>query len=398
MNTSNEILAALKLLKTKENTGYCSTLANICKLIIELKKDSSFSTSIGSVITAKKAIEALPDMPKELHWQRVSDWQAQRKKTINNINMFEARQTLTFATKTGTYSVDVPTNNKFYSYIMSLCGIAYEVAPAEKELTNCKNRVIVSGEVIEKIKIAAKFVGKDTLRPAMMHVCVDVRANGVRIAATDANKMYYTPAMPAKDVIEDLPTITQRFNEPINALQILIPADVVSKFPKKFDSNYNVSFDVFENNTCKISGYGIDITFDMFDHKTWGNYPDYLAVIPNYSEYMQFDRVQFIDLLKNVLPAADRTTNQVKLHLNGQIDMSCKDVDFETESKAYMYYNSKNFKDVDIAFNGKLLQTTLKYLPGKNIKMWQHGENTRSAIFEGENSDCVLVMPQRLND
>lgn len=155
----------------------------------------------------------------------------------------------------------------------------------------------------------------------------------------------------------------------------------------------------------KIKGIGelhilpegeIMVNGNVYSTFTDRNFVDYRVVVPEYDKAMQFDRVTFIDNCKMVLPHANKSTAQITLHLNGSIAMHTQDVDFSFESDVSMPYISKEFKDTDIAFNGNFLIECLSIFKDENIKMLSNGISTQASIFTNDN-DTVLIMPLMLN-
>jgi len=112
---------------------------------------------------------------------------------------------------------------------------------------------------------------------------------------------------------------------------------------------------------------------------------------------MEFNREQMIKNVNKVLPYANKSTNLVSFHLNGQIDLHTQDIDFSFECDATMPYIRKDFKDTDIAFNGKFLNEALSIFKSNTVNMYSEGQATKAAIFT-DNTDSVLLMPLMLNN
>lgn len=359
---ANEILQALNLPKTKENTGYCSTLANICKLIIELKKDSTFTATLSEIKTAKELIDALPVMPDFTSHNRINQWQSDRYTTLNNINNFEQYQPLQFTTNTGKYSVNVPTDNEFYNYITSLCGLCEIAAKKETVLfeISLNSNVLIN---------AANHCGNDSLRPEFMHVLLHNMDNELQIISTDAHCMFMS---------QKIETDCE------NEYQILIPATLCKGLKK----NNNVKVQILAGGKISVNGkVGIN---------DFCKFPEYWNVIPQDNQYsMDVESSVMLSNLSQIMVAADRNTNRVTFSINGHIDMLCEDLDFETKSIAAMDYIVSNVPDMEIAFNGKLLAKCLKTFDKDNITFSTSGLSTRAVIMNGCH-DSILLMPIEL--
>lgn len=106
---------------------------------------------------------------------------------------------------------------------------------------------------------------------------------------------------------------------------------------------------------------------------------------------MKFDVKEFKATITKLLPYSG-TVNRISLHLNGAIEMRCEDIDYGKECAYKMTYISKEFPDMTIHLNGKLLLNALKIFKDKEIKMYSDGGSSRAITLTNGN-ETALVMP-----
>lgn len=447
MKTSNEILQALRLSKSKEVMNFCSKLASIFIFLTSIKDMIIEAAIIGTGFTIdkdgklldkvkmrlmynqsmlsnyryndkhiKELNRSLSSLCCELSNVRETLWKKRKNKSnteleakrdqldadikaINDeielfvkaednrlqkldIGISDMRKELKlFAgsqievkTNKGEYRFYVPIANAFYYAVLRLLNIPFEVAKVE--VISAKYKFITYPEIIECIKKAAKFVSDDDLRPVFQCVCLDFSDKGLQVISTDAHRMYYSKYF--------------SFEKGINNTQLLISPESVKVLCKvKPDYENALTISVFNDNTADING----IAIKLFTEK---KYPDYKVVIPEYTLSMEFEKDNFIQNVKKVMPFANKSTTQINFHLNGNIEMTAQDVDFSFESIAQVAYLSKDLPDTDIAFNGKFLVEACGVFKDKTLKMYHDGKNTHAGIFTN-GKDSVLVMPLMLN-
>jgi len=447
-----EILQALRLTKSKETNNYCSKLASIFEFIkvvkdtikeaaivltgctinsrgklmdmVEIEKEYKYSR-LNNYRYNDKAVQKLTDEQSKVRLQygRVKDELWKKRKNKNNselegqrdelaagineferqkealveaekqrleklvfdivemrneLNLFEGNK-INVTTDKGSYSFYLPVNNAFYYAACRLLNISFEMAGVETIDKTVLHTFITWPWHIENIKKAFACVSKDNLRPAMTGVCLDFKKEGLQIVATDAHRMYYSQRMNCEGIKEDTRII-------------IAPEGVKALCRLKMAQDTPLTITVYNDNTASFNGCEVRLIDARF--------PDYPVVIPQYDNYMAFDKDSFAANVKKVIPYANKATNQVNFHLNGNIALHSEDIDFAFECDAEMPYNSKNFEDLDIAFNGKFLLDTMATFKEKELKMYHCGGSngqSKAAIFTNDN-DSVLVMPIYLND
>src|ERR1035437_5133149 len=171
--------------------------------------------------------------------------------------------------------------------------------------------------------------------------------------------------------------------------QLLIQYESVKKLSISKPVKKEIYITLFNDNTALINGIEVNLLPDT-------KYPDYKAVIPEYESKMAFDREQVISNVKSVMVYSNKSTNQVNLYLNGNIQLSSQDVDLAFESGLSMPYISKEFQDCKSGFNGKFLSEALSIFKTNKVDMYSEGNSQKAAIFT-DGIDKVLLMPLMLN-
>lgn len=84
--------------------------------------------------------------------------------------------------------------------------------------------------------------------------------------------------------------------------------------------------------------------------------------------------------------------------LIGKIKFSAQDVDFSFEAETKMPYVEKQFPDLEIAFNGKFLCTTLATFKDDVVSMYHDGKRNSTCGIFSDGKDNILVMPLMMNN
>lgn len=354
---ANQILSALNLPTGSYNTKHASKLAGIYAFLKEIKEQ---------IISAVVTHEAHP-----LFFGRHTEKEYKRNVWTTNVKNKgkEVRSNIIrVTTKTGDYSFAVPVHNDFYIAVCSLLGISH--VPKEAITGKAIESIAVSSAILKSIGRAAKFVSEDALRPAMQQVCITFENGTAAVAATNAYWLYLSPKFESTYQGE-------RF-------QVLLGVESAGKVSKIVASGERVAIDILPGDQVSIAGS----VFDRF----MAHYPQYECVVPEYSQYLSFDRVLFASTVKAVLPCANPSTNMVNFHVNGVINVNACDIDFNYESTREIPYVQKTIPDMDISFNGKMLLKTLANFKDKQLKMYSAGQSQSAAIISND-TESVLLMP-----
>ena len=380
---TTQILKALNIVSNQYTRTHCSKLADIFSLLKEIKKD------ITEVLLLESEL---------VYIGKTTEIKYRNREIVSNGIEMEGQKIQVTFTK-GVYTFTLPIDNEFYFAVCELLKIDYKAK--EIETVEVLQTITVESNVITAIKKASKIVSKDDLRPAMQCVMLHFTDKGCKVVSTDAHRLYYsriyesnlkaeTKLLLSPDAVKAISSIKDKGE---NITIELLPAigvvtcqdDFWNKDIEKWESKDRIEDKYF----ALINGIKVEL---WQEHK----YPDYECVIPKYEQKMVFNKDTFVSKMKQVLPYANKATNQIAFHLNGKIEMMAQDVDFSFESTSEMPYISKDFIDTDIAFNGKFLIECLGMIKAKEISMYHEGINTRGGIFTDGIDNCLL-MPLMLN-
>ena len=211
------------------------------------------------------------------------------------------------------------------------------------------------------IQTAIKFIGRDELRPAMMHVCL---SDG-QIAATDAHMLYFMDSNIKVDK------------------ELLINGEVI-KFLALFGDKYELSIG---ERYYKLQNEAVEIICRLCDER----YPAYRDVLPTgFKTTLTVDKKALIDAVNK----ADKMTNSVTHALEFELDankfvVSGQDITLGTEySKDLTKYATVAGEPVTIYYSAKFLQKLIGIIEGDCIT-FQMQESNRGSVVNGS----VLIMP-----
>jgi DNA polymerase III sliding clamp (beta) subunit (PCNA family) len=436
-----QILTALNLPGTKDNKQFCSKLEKICSLINEVKKLPFFSFELGATVSNAELIAKVdsykndPYYPKHIGSDRKIESNFNSAWTANEIiNTFPAYQALTIRFgdihlegAAGEYKFDIPTNNAFCNYIMSLIGCNVTTSEASQETAKKPYyRAILPAGIIDRIKAALPYVSTDSLRPNLGGVCLSFIDNKhVDITACDAHRLYlsnttceasssknksHTFILPV-DFCKKLIAFKRKdIDEPVELRVYRETIVTIETFTKYYDKQGDRLPEPIEIKKPKVDN---QLTFDVVN-TSGGNlslagvfiqgafkYPRYQDVIPALADQpynIEVDKATLINHIALNLPVANQTTNQIQFHFNGKVAVQAFDIDFSRESKTeFDYISSTKRDDFDIAFNGKLLIDILKNIKCKTVKLAMSQATRAMHICEPGRDDIRIIMPLMLS-
>jgi len=351
---SNEILKAIGI-PQKGNSEVGRHYATIHKLLVEVKDD---------IVSGELIQGSERDFDRDIN------------------NEIIIQMDLKVTTKNGCYKFPVPIDNDYFYSLCDLVGIPY--SNTKVEITEFKRGFIISHSmpfVFNKIKNAAKFVGKDAFKPQLSCVCFDFNGECMQIVATDAARLYLSPKLnfEANDK---------------TPFQLLVSSESVKEL-------CSVKVDEYEPLIIKVvdeeTAYFNNIKVSLYDG--YQKFPDYKAVLPN-TESLQpvsFDANDFVKSVKQMIPSAmDKNMPIVTILSNGgdayknQLHISAESLDFDTDASTRLNCNCESSFDMEVSFNGKLLAESLAIFKGQDIQMFAANER----VFSFTNGiDTVLVSP-----
>lgn len=237
--------------------------------------------------------------------------------------------------------------------------------------------------LLEGINKTIFATSSDDLRPAMTGVFVQMDDSGVTFVSTDAHKL-------VKYTFKEINSgVQSSLILPKKALGLLKNALSDTPGIVKVSFSRTNAFFYFDNQTivCRL----ID-----------ARYPEYGAVIPKDSpNVMTIVRQDLLNSLKRIANYANKTTNQVKLHISEKgLTIEAEDLDFSNKAREQMpcYYEGQSMV---IGFNAKFLIEMLNVIGGDNVRLMLSSPN-RAGILRMEQETVgedllMLVMPVILN-
>jgi len=289
-------------------------------------------------------------------------------------------------TQTSNYKFMLPYIAEIFNPFAALLGLQFIGVEDKIEVLQY---IEVSSEIIGKINKAAKFVSKDTLRPNMQCVLLHFKDNSVKVVATDAHKLYMSEEFKINHIGEAKFLINT--NGLMNLAKHKAKAETV-KLEFLHPTKETIYKEVVESDTQFM--YIDSVKVELL-HNT--QYVNYECVMPQFETKMKFERKALIGLVKQILPATNKTTNQINFHLNGNISAMGCDVDFSFEANSSIDYISKDFADCDISFDGKLLNECLSSFKDNTLNFYSNGKPTQAAIITND-VESILIMPLMLNN
>lgn len=227
--------------------------------------------------------------------------------------------------------------------------------------------------------------GNDDLRPVMSGIYFELGADDVRFVATDAHKLVRysrTDVSASKGAAFIVP------KKPLNLLKGSLTA-----------TNAEVTIAYNENN-ASFTFDNIVLVCRLID----GKYPNYEAVIPKKNpNKLTIDRATFLNSVRRVSIFANKTTHQVRLHINGsQVTISAEDLDFANEAKESLPCGYEG-EEMTIGFNSRFLLDMLNNLGSDTVVLEMSAPNRAGILLPGEGGEAgedilMLVMPVMLNN
>lgn len=289
-------------------------------------------------------------------------------------------QPITFSVDLETFAITI--NSAFGQYeLAGEDGNDYPRLPEPDAVESVDIPAVLLLEGINKTLFATS---SDDLRPAMTGVLLQFDSNGVNFVATDAHKLVkytFTEISPSSSASLILP------KKALNLLKNALADSVASVRIAYSKSN---AFFYFDNQVviCRL----ID-----------ARYPDYAQVIPKENpNVMSVVRQDFLNSLKRIANYANKTTNQVKLHITEKgLTIEAEDLDFSNKAREQMpcYYQGDS---ITIGFNAKFFVEMLGVIGGDNVRLL-FSSPSRAGILRQEEEVAgedllMLIMPVILNN
>lgn len=287
-------------------------------------------------------------------------------------------QPLTFTIDQDSFAVEITTLNGQYK-LAGENGSDFPKTPVMDDVDSVKVRSSVLLSAISKSLFA---VSNDEMRPAMNGVYFQIDFNTLTFVATDAHKLVrYT----FNDVESSVNTSFIVPKKGLNLLKSALPADEL----------ITISF----NKTNVFFEYeGVNLVCRLID----GRFPDYNAAIPqNNPNKMTIGRSELQNTLKRIAIYANKTTNQVALHItDGKLTVNAQDLDFSNEATEQLPCTLEG-EAISIGFSAKFLAEILGVLDSDQVIFELSVPSRAGLILPTQNKPSeeltMLLMPIMIN-
>lgn len=222
----------------------------------------------------------------------------------------------------------------------------------------------------------------DELRLAMTGILVQLDFNKILFVSTDAHKL-------VKYVFQGISNDV--------ATQFILPKKTCNLLKNVLPANTEVEISFNKSNAFFTFGNSI-LACRLIDAK----YPDYNAVIPvDNPNVLTVNRSQLLQSLRRIAIYANKTTNQVALHVDeGSLTISSQDLDFSNEATEQLTCAFKG-KSMTIAFNGKFLIEMLGVMTNDEVCFRLSTPNRAGIVTPAEETKgqdlVMLIMPVLIN-
>ncbi len=289
-------------------------------------------------------------------------------------------QPLTFSVDNKHHGVAINSDQGTYK----MTGFNGAEFPKSPVLEGASKLTLPAGTLATAINKTIFATGNDDLRPVMSGIYFELTEEDVRFVATDAHKLvrYKRTDIQAPKAANFIVP-----KKPLNLLKNTLSG-----------TNADVNVEFNENNAA----FRFDNTV-LVCRLIDGKYPNYEAVIPKVNpNKLTIDRATFLSSIRRVSIFANKTTHQVRLHINGsQLTVSAEDLDFANEAseKLTCAYDGE---EITIGFNSRFILDMLNNLDTEQVVLEMSAPNRAGILLPGEAGEhgedvLMLVMPVMLN-
>lgn len=290
-------------------------------------------------------------------------------------------QPLTFSVDAKHFGVEINSDQGKYK----MTGFNGAEFPRSPQLEDAAKMSLPAGTLATAINKTIFATGNDDLRPVMSGIFFELTAEDVRFVATDAHKLvrYKRTDLQAPKAASFIVP-----KKPLNLLKNTLAG-----------TNAEVTIEFNENNAA----FRFDNTV-LVCRLIDGKYPNYEAVIPKTNpNKLTIDRASFLSSIRRVSIFANKTTHQVRLHINGsQLTVSAEDLDFANEANEKLTCSYEG-DEITIGFNSRFLMDMLNNLSTEHVMLEMSAPNRAGILLPGEAGEAgedvlMLVMPVMLNN
>ena len=266
-------------------------------------------------------------------------------------------------------------------------GENYPMPNIEKEETT--NKAMTCPQLQNAIAHTSFCVANDEIRMVMNGVCFDFLENGLVCAATNGRKLIrYTD----KHVKSQNDGVPQTFIMPSKVCNILLSCLATQDEQALTEIQ-------FTSKNIQVAGTDFRLTARLIE----GRFPNYNAVIPSETAInVEFDKKEFVETLKHVLPLGDQENQLVALKFEkGHVTVYAENLSFNSGA----YETLPCAYDLDetllIGFNGSILMQLIQNTNGDKFVLGMNDSRQAALVLETEaNEDyenLALIMPMVVN-
>lgn len=228
--------------------------------------------------------------------------------------------------------------------------------------------------------------GNDDLRPVMSGVFMQIGPEHMTMVATDSHRLVRYRRLDVRSEEESSFILPKK---PLNLLKSLLGYVNGEVSINISDKNASFSFDHI-NLVCRL----ID-----------GRYPNYEAVIPKENPFrLTMSRQDLMNSIRRVAIFSSRSTNQVKLNIQGsELQLTAEDLDYSNSASERLTCQYEG-EDMEIAFNSKFISEMLSNLETDHVNLNMSAPNRAGILLpDSESADkdedlLMLVMPVMVNN
>lgn len=227
---------------------------------------------------------------------------------------------------------------------------------------------------------------EDTVRPVLNTVCIDAKADGYVVTASDGHKLYkesFTPGAP--------------FLTSGKPATILIPSPLVKPLHAAFGKAASVDI--------QSDGHTVHFTTNdtsMYISVVEGRYPNYNAVIPKNQPYhATVDAHALIAAVRRVMMFSSESSHLLSIHVNGDSNLllQAEDIDFSRSAREELVCSELSAPDkFAIGVNAQHFLEILSSIASDNVILHFIDPSRPMTLREDDpkSSLVLLTMPMLL--
>lgn len=225
---------------------------------------------------------------------------------------------------------------------------------------------------------------QDDLRPVMNGLFFDMKEDGLRIVATDGQKLVRNIDTTIKSV------------QPSAFILPKKPAALLKGALTKESGEVVIRFDQRCAEISFADGY-------IYCRLIEGKYPNYSSVIPsNNPNQIVVDRRSLMGALKRVLPFASESVQLIRFHIDaGVLSLNAEDLDFATNAKESITCDYTG-TSMSIGFKGSSMLEILGNLTSEEVCIQLADPSRPGVVVPAEQAEDInvlmLIVPMLLND